>query len=89
MQIDGILEPCLLEIYHSTWSSTCMNAAIAIEMVSVSVTEGTNTHHDVFLGGNYYVFSHLTWPMAKLSTFWDYIFSRENKVQAFFSGYIG
>ena len=23
--------------------------------------------------------SRLTWPMAKLSTFWDYIFSRENK----------
>ena len=27
----------------------------------------------------------LTWPMAKLLTFWDYIFSRENKVQTFFS----
>ena len=26
----------------------------------------------------------LTWPMAKLQTFWDYIFSRENKVQTFF-----
>ena len=25
-----------------------------------------------------------TWPMAKLETFWDYIFSRENKVQTFF-----
>ena len=27
--------------------------------------------------------------MAKLSTFWDYIFSRENKVQTFISGSIG
>ena len=26
----------------------------------------------------------LTWPMAKLKTFWDYIFSRENKVQTIF-----
>ncbi len=25
----------------------------------------------------------LTWPMAKLSTFWDYIFNRENKAQTF------
>ncbi len=31
----------------------------------------------------------LTWPMAKLSTFWDYIFSRESKVQTFISGSIG
>ena len=29
----------------------------------------------------------LTWPMAKLSTFWDYMFGRENKVQAFISGF--
>ncbi len=29
----------------------------------------------------------LTWPMAKLSTFWDYIFSRENKVLTFISVY--
>ena len=29
----------------------------------------------------------LTWPMAKLLTFWDYIFSRENKVQTFISGF--
>ena len=29
----------------------------------------------------------LTWPMAKLWTFWDYIFSRENKVKAFISGF--
>ncbi len=26
----------------------------------------------------------LTQPVAKLYTFWDYIFSRENKVQTFF-----
>ena len=26
----------------------------------------------------------LTQPVAKLQTFWDYIFSRENKVQTFF-----
>ena len=32
---------------------------------------------------------YLTWPMAKLSTFWDYIFSRENKVQTCFSESIG
>ena len=31
----------------------------------------------------------LTWPMAKLQTFGDSIFSRENKVQTFFSGSIG
>ena len=31
----------------------------------------------------------LTWPMAKLESFWDYIFiSRDNKVQAFISGSI-
>ena len=29
----------------------------------------------------------LTWPMAKLKTFWDYIFSRENKVQTFILGF--
>ena len=29
----------------------------------------------------------LTWPMAKLLAFWDYIFSRENKVQTFISGF--
>ena len=32
-------------------------------------------------------FNNLTWPMAKLSTFWDYIFSRENKpFKLFFQG---
>ena len=31
----------------------------------------------------------LTWPMAKLSTFWDFTFSSENKVQTFISGSIG
>jgi len=31
----------------------------------------------------------LTWPMAKLSTFWDFTFSSKNKVQTFISGSIG
>ena len=32
-------------------------------------------------------FFKLTWPMAKLYTFGDYIFSRENKVQTFILGF--
>ena len=36
----------------------------------------------------FHVFSRiLTWPMAELLTFGDYIFSRENQVQTFISGF--
>ena len=48
-----------------------------------------------FLGGfcrllwifTLWLLNNLTWPMAKLWTFWDYIFSREDKVQTFISGF--
>ena len=69
---------------HQLGKKTC--TVMNIGTISGSGARSLHTTKLVFGKGTFwltkistYMTQKLTWPMAKLQTFWDYIFSRENK----------